>query len=693
MRPNGKDEVSPVRLRRPLFTVGLTYGGCLWLAAAVGFHRALIGAAVAALFFLAALAVRRFRHNEVLLAALLTAVAAFCVFLSREYLTVRPLQRMDGQRVTLTLWLEREQGYTDQSVAYYARVTEGPLPADTRVLVWVKTSEKAPGLYDEISGPMTLLASDRYRADRVYLTAAASGCLVKSSDRRPWDLAFEKWRTSFISGSEGYAVGEAGALIRAVCFGDRSGLSAETKENFAAAGLSHLTAVSGFHMTVITMGLFGLLLRLGLKKRWAALGAWPVPLLFAALTGFSYSAVRAGIMCLILMTGYLFRRRADGKNSLGGAVLAILLADPAAIHDLGFLLSACATLGILLVTGRIAAGNGVAGRMRTILIMTLAALAATLPLTAYYFGSLPLLAPLSNLLGEPLAAVTVVAGCLATLLSGVPALGFIVKPLFLLAGGCCSLLLRIKDVIASLGASLTVDRPYLMLWACALPLLLAAGYRLRGRRGLRIAAMMLVIALLAGKLTDMWGMRGVTSVACCEAEEGSMVLLSREDRQVLVLCGAPRQDEVSRMLKRQGADRIDLLIGPAAVTADIPADNRLEKGSALIWDGGSVETGDGWTFFTLSQTGLLICPYGGDHLPEDYDRATAAVFDRMPPQDADSLAALQGVVCCGGEELPETAGSLPWGRYPLAVTGGKTVKLYTRGLGDCTVKEKGYALE
>ena len=61
--------------------------------------------------------------------------------------------------------------------------------------------------------------------------------------------------------------------------------------------------------------------------------------------------------------------------------------------------------------------------------------------------------------------------------------------MLLTAGMACKLLLGIKDLAAPLGATLSLDRPYLMIWACALPLLLAAGYWLQGRRGLRVAAL------------------------------------------------------------------------------------------------------------------------------------------------------------------------------------------------------------
>ena len=695
MRQSGRDKASPVRLRRPLFTVGMTYGGCLFLAAAVGFHTSLIGAAVAALLFLVALAVRRLRHNEVLLAALLTAVAAFCVFAGREYLTVRPLQRHGGEETTLTLWLESEQGYTERALAYYARVEEGPLPRDTRVLVWVRTGEEAPRLYDEITGRMTLFASDQYRADGVYLTAAAAGCQVRESARRPAAMPLEEVRNVFLDRTGEYLPGEAGAMVRAICFGDRTALSSDTKEGLAQAGLTHLTAVSGFHMTVITFGFFRLLVLMRMKKNRAALWALPLPLLFAALTGFSYSAIRSGIMCLFLLSGYLFRRRADGRNSLGAAVAVILLWDPAAVYDLGFLLSACATLGILVTVEHITVRPGIRGRIRLVLTMCLAALASTLPLTARYFGRLPLLAPLTNLLGEPLAALTVVTGCLATVLAGVPFLGFIVKPLFLLAGGACRLLLWIKDLAASLGTVLTLDRPYLLLWATGLPLLLAAGYWLRGRRGLRTAALMLTVALLAGMVVDALGMRGVTALFCREAEKGSMVLLVRDGRQVLVLTGAPRKEEVDRLLRRQEGGEADLLICTDAPPEGLTAAEQLQNGSARFWNDCSVETQAGWTFLRVGDTGVLICPREGNlaDSPFPLQQTTVTVFDRIPPEESDSLIALQGVVCCGKEDLASLGGLVPWGRYPIAVTGGEPVILYTRGLGDCTVKEKGYALE
>lgn len=147
-------------MKRPLFIIGIVFGGCLLAARLMGFHAALIAAAVAALLFVLALALRKTRGNTAIIAALLSAVAAFSVFTAREHLVVRPLQALDGKTVHATVWLTEQAAKTDRSTAYYARVTAGELPPDTRVLLWVSNREDVPELYNQASAALHLSATD-----------------------------------------------------------------------------------------------------------------------------------------------------------------------------------------------------------------------------------------------------------------------------------------------------------------------------------------------------------------------------------------------------------------------------------------------------------------------------------------------------------------------------------------------------
>lgn len=693
-------------MKRPLFVMGIVFGGCLLAARLMGFHAALIAAAVGMLLFVLALALRKTRGNTAIIAALLSAVAAFSIFSAREHFVVRPLQALDGETVHATVWLTEEAASTDRSTAYYARVTAGDLPSDTRVLLWVTDREDAPELYNEATASLHIAATDEWREKGVYIKAwAESEWTIALTDRRPWNAGLNTWRNAVMARVDEKTDGEVAGMIRAVCFGDKSGLSDETITAFSDAGLSHLAAVSGFHMSVITMGFFGLLCLLGIKRRVAAMITLPLPFIFAALTGFSYSALRACVMCALVMLANVWRLQSDTKNSLGGAVLLLLLVDPNAIWDLGFLLSVTATLGIVCVAPWINPKGEetvwhrrVAKALWASVWMSMAATLATLPILALTFGRLPMLSPMSNLLAQPAASVIVVCGCVGTVLQSVPWLSAIASPFFLAAGLAARFLLWWARWIASLPfAVLTLEHAYLLVWACLVPAALFFGWRLLRGHGLRVAAIMSTIAVCAAALVHILGMRGVTVLTATELSDGTALLVSRDGHHGLVLTGSG-SNEATYFLRQQGIDRLDFVlytkedevaadISAVSVFAPTEADGvtRLDDtANVTFWNDSTARLHDGWLTLTFGDTRVLLCPQNGDAatLPEAERQAELLIFDRTPPRHVTALSAGGGVLCCDTEELPAVTKAVPWGSYPILITGDDTVSVKTRGQGD-----------
>lgn len=678
-------------MKRPLFVVGFSFGGCLLAARWMGFHMALLAAGLSALLFILVLAIRALRGKITLLAVLLAAVAAFFMFSAQEYRTVRPLQALDGQQRTATVWLTDEVARTDHAVLYHARVVAGDLPEQTKLALWVANDDEAPERYNYATASLQLTATDEQRADGVYLQAwAASDWQVTLTEERPFGARLDAWRERVVALSDTYIGGEPAALIRAICFGDKSGLSREVKTAFSDAGLSHLMAVSGFHMSVVALGFFGLLRRLTRRRTVAALCSLPIPVLFAVLTGFSFSALRAGVMCLLVMLAEVTHRQTDAKNSLGGAVLLLLLVDLRAIDDLGFLLSVAATLGIVCTAswGRARPADAswirrFGHRLWSALRVTLAATVATMPILALTFGTLPVLSLVSNLLGEPLASGIVVCGCVGTALMCVPALSFLAAPFYLVAGVLARLLQWWAEAIASCPLAVwLLDAPYLLLWVCAVPFALILGWHLLRGRGLRLTAMLLVVALTAATLCRTIGLRGVVTLTAVDQSVGAAVLLERDGRYGLVLTD-PAAEMPETFLSRQGIDRLDFVVYTERVEKPVRepvvADCVLTAGDAAatmtFWNDCTAAWQDGWLCLTLGTQRVLVCPSAGDAAVLSPSERTAdlLIFDRTPPQHITSVAAKEAVLCCPPEDMQRVTRAVPWGAYPVAWTAQETV--------------------
>lgn len=213
-----------------------------------------------------------------------------------------------------------------------------------------------------------------------------------------------------------------GGIAKAMLLGDKSDTEEGELAAFRETGILHLMAVSGLH-TGILAGAFGLLFRRNPWVRFCAVGLFL--LLYAALTAFSPSVLRASVMVLCGSLARPLRRKPDTVNALSLAFLLLVLVRPRALFYVGFQLSFCAVLGMLTLTpvlyrffGRL--GDAFGGLLAASVGVTV----ATASVMALQFQAVNLTALLTNLLVIPLAPLFLVPGALAVVLSFlVPAVG------------------------------------------------------------------------------------------------------------------------------------------------------------------------------------------------------------------------------------------------------------------------------
>jgi len=222
-------------------------------------------------------------------------------------------------------------------------------------------------------------------------------------------------RALVLSGSE-HLVPVDRALLAGFLLGDTRGVPRELTAQFRAAGLTHLTAVSGENVAFVLALFAPLLRRLGLRGR--VIGALVVLVCFGTMTRWEPSVLRAIAMAVIaLVAGYLGRPTV-GLRILVLAATALLLADPFLLHQVGFLLSCAASLGIALLARPISARLPGPAWMREVLGVTAAAQIGVAPVLIPVFGSMPLVALPANLLAVPLAAPLTMWGLAAGVVGG-----------------------------------------------------------------------------------------------------------------------------------------------------------------------------------------------------------------------------------------------------------------------------------
>jgi competence protein ComEC len=188
-------------------------------------------------------------------------------------------------------------------------------------------------------------------------------------------------------------------------------------EQFRAAGLTHLTAVSGENVAFVLALFAPLLRRSGLRGRFVL--ALAVLVCFGTMTRWEPSVLRAIAMAVVALTATALGRPIAGLRVLALAATALLLADPFLLHQVGFLLSCGASLGITLLAVPIAARLPGPVWVREVLGVTAAAQVGVAPVLIPVFGSMPLVALPANLVAVPLAAPLTMWGLVAGVVGGV----------------------------------------------------------------------------------------------------------------------------------------------------------------------------------------------------------------------------------------------------------------------------------
>ncbi|MBE6532502.1 MAG: ComEC/Rec2 family competence protein [Ruminococcaceae bacterium] len=251
--------------------------------------------------------------------------------------------------------------------------------------------------------------------------------------------------------------GESGALLSALLFGQRDYLSGQIRLDFQRIGISHILALSGMHLAILSIGIGRLLSLFGIKKKIRVAVTSVFILLYMALTGFSVSVMRAGFMVIIASLLFLFSHTRDSITSLTAAVSIICLLDPCAIFSTSLWLSALATLGIIVLgeytSGRIKKPkNRLNAILRSLWLGIMAsvfAISATLAISTFTFGGMSCLGMITTLVFSLIAEVIMYLGCITLIIGWLIPIGILVFPFTKLLTWLAELLSRGEFVYLS----------------------------------------------------------------------------------------------------------------------------------------------------------------------------------------------------------------------------------------------------
>ncbi len=312
-------------------------------------------------------------------------------------------------------------------------------------------------------------------------------------------------------------------ILPALVLGTARGIPQETRANFSHLGIAHILAVSGLHFGIVAIlihtiikqviGRMPKVMRRWGKNRAATAASLPALVLYLVFVGAPISAQRALLMATICCLARLFSARPDTTRSLAVAGLVILSLHPKSLFDVGFQLSFTAVYGIILgmkfyeeeLRMRIIEKDlpqkleVICCSFVSMIIMTISTSLTTAPVVIYYFGQLPVLGIVTNLVVIPYVSFILMPSAILAavfVMSGLPGTEYVT----LIASKAEILLTQFADVSAE-----NIPLAYLDILPhpvyCAAAILLAAAllyhFKVNVRRiSLAAAAGILMVACL-----------------------------------------------------------------------------------------------------------------------------------------------------------------------------------------------------
>ena len=382
---------------------------------------------------------------------------------------------------------------------------------------------------------------------------------------------------------EQYCTETDAGLLAAVLLGDKTRMNEEINELYQKNGIAHLLAVSGLHISLIGMGVYRLLRRLGLG--FGAAGFWAGGLLFVygTMTGFGLSVFRACLMLACSFWAAYLGRTYDLLSAMALAAVCLSLENPFVIFTGAFQLS----FGAVFAIGW--AGTELADRLRCqkswekALAVSLAIQLVTGPIVLYHFFEYPLYGIFLNFLVIPLMTYVAGAGMAGLLMgmAGVFAVSFIPGPtaLFLKkmldigavgSMGTCHYIFMVYEMLCRAaerlsGSSLILGRPELWKLAAYYIVLAAflacSGKRERDRVKENIKIWGFLISLLSFLLhRPVSGLR----VDFIDVGQGDGILLETREQVILVDGGSTQikklgEQRLEPLLKSRGIRNIDMV--------------------------------------------------------------------------------------------------------------------------------------
>ena len=414
--------------------------------------------------------------------------------------------------------------------------------------------ENSASAFDKISCSVTFrIYSDESLSD--FMTNRSGGISVFAYTNSPMEITgkedstfryfIHRIREEISSVIYTYYIDWHAPFTEQLILGTRGELESGISASFRRSGMSHILAISGMHLVVIIGILRAALFSFKGWRRTKQCVLMLAIVLYMFVGGLGMSVLRAGLMLIFRYLARLLFSGAKPSDSLGIAIATVIVIDPFAACDVGFLMSVCSSLALSFFAAPLrdyllrilrAEGKPFANFFIESFCMSVIAFLAVLPVSAMVFGEISLAAPVSNLFAGFFAEYTIIFGVLTVIFGAVPFLGFLAGGTAFCGMVCGGILLKIAEFFAGFSFSyikISGDWVYVWIFGAAvlilLPMLISRSFRY-----LRHSALMCVFLLLAGIFMNHIFYSGVSEIEITALEHGTAISCSNDKNSVLI---------------------------------------------------------------------------------------------------------------------------------------------------------------
>ena len=561
-------------MERPIAVIGFSYLAALTVAFTFGELNLPLFAAVLAVAGIISVLFKKIRRNTIIPAVLLTSAVALIMLYGFNTAYVNPTERLEGSKITVTGQI-CDLPYEQNSRVYYKIETTSPV--HTTILVSSKKVLRAE-LYDTITADVKIYTNNdqsrkSYHISRnTFLKGSLdvySDISIVHNDNKPFYYYALSMKQNMLEAINNQLPKSEASFVSAIILGDKSSISYEDKEMFRASGISHIIAVSGFHLTVITqIFIFALYYLTGGRKRIASLLCAVFVFLFMAVVGFSPSVVRAGVMQIIYLLAECSLQKSDSFNSLGMAALILCFRNPYSAADVGFLLSFSATFGILLWANKlsrkifrylyrrvrrlrkfyIVRKYGIVWKLypyikslSSLTAVSVSALVFTCPITLIYFKTFTPYALLTNILVGLAVSALIFTAFIMVLLRMSMIFRFMELPFIFLTGILLKYIVGVANFISDLPfARVNASEEYIPICIILSLIAIIAVYLITHKekhKTVKIGVVAVIFIFLLGSVCDIITKQGSMKISVLDVGEGSTVILTYQNETAVISCG------------------------------------------------------------------------------------------------------------------------------------------------------------